>query len=112
MIGFQQAHSSTSTTCLAAVALATSVIVGANTQPGQSSWGPAAKDPGVRTGPADAGGPIAGLTGTESIFFTAGAETFGEIEPIAEGLGPRLNLDSCGGCHAHPSVGGSIRSEP
>jgi CxxC motif-containing protein (DUF1111 family) len=26
---------------------------------------------------------------------------------IADGLGPRLNLDSCGGCHSHPGVGGS-----
>lgn len=26
---------------------------------------------------------------------------------MASGLGPRFNLDSCGGCHAFPAVGGS-----
>src|SRR5438874_381562 len=34
-------------------------------------------------------------------------DTFNEVEGIADGLGPRLNLDSCGGCHSHPGVGGS-----
>jgi CxxC motif-containing protein (DUF1111 family) len=34
-------------------------------------------------------------------------ETFNEVEVIEDGLGPRFNLDSCGGCHSHPSVGGS-----
>jgi len=34
-------------------------------------------------------------------------ETFNEVEMIEDGLGPRFNLDSCGGCHSHPSVGGS-----
>ena len=24
-----------------------------------------------------------------------------------EGLGPRFNLDSCGGCHAAPAIGGT-----
>jgi len=36
-------------------------------------------------------------------------ETFNEVEVIEDGLGPRFNLDSCGGCHIHPSVG---RSSP
>jgi CxxC motif-containing protein (DUF1111 family) len=34
-------------------------------------------------------------------------ETFNEVEVTEDGLGPRFNLDSCGGCHSHPSVGGS-----
>ena len=34
-------------------------------------------------------------------------ETFNEVEITEDGLGPRFNLDSCGGCHSHPSVGGS-----
>src|SRR5262249_17249713 len=29
------------------------------------------------------------------------------VEVAEDGLGPRFNLDSCGGCHIHPSVGGS-----
>jgi CxxC motif-containing protein (DUF1111 family) len=32
---------------------------------------------------------------------------FGETEQVADGLGPRFNLDSCGGCHAQPALGGS-----
>ena len=34
-------------------------------------------------------------------------EAFNEVEVVEDGLGPRFNLDSCGGCHSHPSVGGS-----
>jgi CxxC motif-containing protein (DUF1111 family) len=92
---------------VAAVALATSVLVSANTEPYQFSWWASAKDPGVRQGSTDAGGAIAGLTGTESAFFTASADVFSENEAIEEGLGPRMNLDSCAGCHAHPAVGGT-----
>jgi CxxC motif-containing protein (DUF1111 family) len=68
-----------------------------------------ARDPGVRNpaGPADAGGPLAGLSDGERAFFAAGLEEFVEAEEIDEGLGPTLNLDSCGGCHAQPAVGGS-----
>jgi hypothetical protein len=65
-------------------------------------------DPGVRGGPAGAGTPIAGLTAGESNFFTTvGTPTFNEVEGVAQGLGPRFNLDSCAGCHAQPAVGGS-----
>jgi CxxC motif-containing protein (DUF1111 family) len=32
---------------------------------------------------------------------------FSESETVSRGLGPRYNLDSCSGCHAYPSVGGS-----
>ena len=31
----------------------------------------------------------------------------GTIPDTEAGLGPRFNLDSCGGCHAQPAVGGS-----
>src|SRR5205807_4561037 len=34
-------------------------------------------------------------------------ETFNEVEVSEDGLGPRFYLDSCGGCHSHPGVGGS-----
>ncbi len=68
-----------------------------------------ARDPGVREpdGPADAGGPIAGLSDAERAFFDAGKDDFEETDGVAEGLGPTLNLDSCGGCHAQPATGGS-----
>jgi CxxC motif-containing protein (DUF1111 family) len=68
---------------------------------------PKAKDPGVRGGPSGAGGPLPGLTNTERAFFQAGLAAFLEVETVKEGLGPRFNLDSCGGCHAQPSIGGS-----
>ena len=66
-----------------------------------------AHDPGPRGGPPAAGGPIAGLTASELQFFQAGLADFADVEEIADGLGPTMNLDSCGGCHAQPAVGGS-----
>jgi CxxC motif-containing protein (DUF1111 family) len=64
-------------------------------------------DPGARGGAAGAGGPLPGLTPSELAFFNAGRADFNEQEAIDEGLGPRFNLDSCGGCHLQPDVGGS-----
>ena len=43
----------------------------------------------------------------QSTSFEDLEETFNEVEVAEDGLGPRFNLDSCGGCHIHPSVGGS-----
>ncbi|HKW36544.1 MAG TPA: di-heme oxidoredictase family protein [Burkholderiales bacterium] len=75
-------------------------------QPSPSPSGFVAKDPGVRAG-ADSGNPIAGLTPNQLAFFNAGKTDFAATEDVADGLGPRMNLDSCGGCHAQPAVGGS-----
>jgi CxxC motif-containing protein (DUF1111 family) len=47
------------------------------------------------------------LTASELAFFEAGLEDFAEAEGIGDGLGPRFNLDSCGGCHLQPAVGGT-----
>ncbi len=63
-----------------------------------------ARDPGVRGGDAGAGGAIAGLTKNQMDFFLAGKEEFEEVEDVEEGLGPTMNLDSCGGCHAQPAT--------
>jgi CxxC motif-containing protein (DUF1111 family) len=66
------------------------------------------KDPGIRGGAPGAGQPIAGLTPGELDYFTNhGAAEFNNVETAADGLGPRFNLDSCGGCHVHPALGGS-----
>jgi CxxC motif-containing protein (DUF1111 family) len=67
----------------------------------------AAVDPGVRGGPAGGGGPIAGLTTRQLAFFTDGKADFEEVEGVTDGLGPRMNLDSCAGCHAQPATGGT-----
>src|SRR3954467_3753891 len=65
-----------------------------------------ARDPGARTGIA-AGAPLADLSASELALFSAGKLDFEEAEIPAEGLGPRMNLDSCGGCHSQPSTGGT-----
>ena len=67
--------------------------------------GPA--DPGVRGGAPGAGGPLPGLRPLEQAFFNAATGIFTEVETVPTGLGPRFNLDSCGGCHAQPASGGS-----
>jgi hypothetical protein len=56
------------------------------------------------------GGPISGLTVKEGKFFNDGQTRFQEVEGITKGLGPRFNLNSCAGCHAQPTIGGSSPS--
>lgn len=68
-----------------------------------------AVDPGVRPGtttPAP-GSPLPNLTSVESTAFNNGFATFQEVEKLADGLGPRFNLDSCAGCHSQPAFGGA-----
>jgi CxxC motif-containing protein (DUF1111 family) len=73
-----------------------------------------AQDPGVRPGSASAGERVQGLTRAEQRAFDIGQEAFLEVSSVQgtiphteAGLGPRFNLDSCAGCHMHPSVGGT-----
>jgi CxxC motif-containing protein (DUF1111 family) len=88
----------------------TLVLVGCSVfpvEPDTPPGAPAAKDPGVRSGAAGAGGYIAGLTTPEIAAFNVGKDDFEEVESVAEGLGPTMNLDSCAGCHLQPAVGGT-----
>jgi CxxC motif-containing protein (DUF1111 family) len=70
-------------------------------------------DSGLTRRPPAAGGPIDGVVGNEGKAFTEGLDAFQEVNSVNGtlsediGLGPRFNLDSCGGCHAQPAVGGS-----
>jgi CxxC motif-containing protein (DUF1111 family) len=71
-------------------------------------------DPGVRSGNAGAGSPIAGLTTNQLAFFNTGQDDFQEIQSVlgsipgtGNGLGPTFNGESCGQCHAQPSTGGT-----
>ena len=71
-------------------------------------------DPGLRGGPAGAGGPIAGMTNHEQAYFQNGQVRFQDVESVSgtipgtgSGLGPTFNLDSCSGCHSQPAVGGT-----
>src|SRR5215510_16106702 len=79
----------------------------AHAEPATAQFRSRADDPGVRGGPAGAGGPISGLTTGERAAFEAGGEDFAAAEEVPDGLGPRMNLDSCGGCHIQPANGGS-----
>ena len=77
---------------------------------GTAGWTPPpsnAKDPGPRGGTGDAGGPLDSLTSTQLAAFKPAQDDFNETEAVEDGLGPTMNLDSCGGCHAHPAIGGS-----
>jgi CxxC motif-containing protein (DUF1111 family) len=85
------------------IAIAAAIVVRLEPATGQD----AARDPGVRPGPAGAGGPIDGLTANELKFFQHGKEDFEEVEEVEEGLGPTMNLDSCSSCHSQPAIGGS-----
>ena len=75
-----------------------------------------AHDPGVRAGAAGAGEALSGLSWIEKRAFDNGREQFEEVQSVRGeqftpetelGLGPRFNLDSCGGCHSHPAIGGT-----
>ena len=70
-------------------------------------------DPGVRGGAAGAGGAFASVNAdaNQTAFFQAGLTQFNETQIVQggdnNGLGPRFNFDSCGGCHSQPAVGGT-----
>jgi len=69
-----------------------------------------ARDPGPRPGTAGVGDPprhLDGLTPGQIALFKSGAGKFAQKDSVKDGLGPTMNLDSCGGCHAQPAVGGS-----
>lgn len=72
-----------------------------------SSQSQSAHDPGVRSGDAGAGAALPGLTAQQNEYFVAGREDFAEAEEVGAGIGPRMNLDSCGGCHSQPAIGGT-----
>jgi CxxC motif-containing protein (DUF1111 family) len=64
-------------------------------------------DPGVRGGDPGAGDALANLTATERAFFDVAKDVFQEVDGVADGLGPRFNLDGCTGCHSQPAIGGT-----
>ena len=68
-----------------------------------------ATDPGVRAASSTDtfGDPVTGLTADQTTLFFNGQASFKQLEQVTDGLGPRFNLDSCVGCHAFPTHGGS-----
>jgi CxxC motif-containing protein (DUF1111 family) len=89
----------------AVIAVAALMVLG--TVELQADFSFRAKDPGVRGGPAGAGGPIAGLTADENEMFVVGLEDFSENEDVADGVGPRFNAPGCAFCHVTPATGGT-----
>ncbi len=73
-------------------------------------------DPGVRsTTGVNAGQPLASISANANdlAFFQTGLAQFSEHQTVTgdnPGLGPRFNLDGCGGCHSQPAIGGSSPS--
>jgi CxxC motif-containing protein (DUF1111 family) len=73
----------------------------------------AVHDPGVRSGQADAGQPLAAVAqfpgGPD--FFSNGLNRFQDVEVVKNGtnngLGPRFNSNQCSSCHSQPATGGS-----
>ncbi|MDQ6702023.1 MAG: thiol oxidoreductase [Pseudomonadota bacterium] len=74
-----------------------------------SSQAQPAQDPGVRNdGDPGAGKPYPGLSDPLQKLFVAGQDEFMKTDHVKDdGLGPRMNLNSCVGCHANPAAGGS-----
>jgi CxxC motif-containing protein (DUF1111 family) len=95
----------------------------------------AQSDPGVRGGPPGAGGPLPNLIpggGSQhgppgffqaaQVFFKSVFSVTGSLDDTAQGginvgvtnggpgLGPHFNLNSCAGCHAQPTAGGTSPS--
>lgn len=70
-------------------------------------------DPGVRSSTGvNAGQPLASISANPNdlAFFNTGLAQFNEHQTVTGdnvGLGPRFNLDSCGGCHSQPAAGGT-----
>jgi CxxC motif-containing protein (DUF1111 family) len=70
-------------------------------------------DPGVRSNTGvNAGKPFASVTASPNdlAFFQTGFAQFNEHQTVTgdnSGLGPRFNLDTCGGCHSQPAPGGT-----
>jgi CxxC motif-containing protein (DUF1111 family) len=83
-----------------------------------NSNGSQARDPGVRAGGLNAGQPLSTLSPSQLQFFQDGLARFLQIDSVSggiagepgKGLGPGFNSNSCGSCHAQPSVGGTSPS--
>ena len=95
--------------CLLGTAVAALFLLGMTVAfPGSPSF--TARDPGIRSG-SDAGEPLPNLTPGQLALFKAGRDEFMATQEIADGLGPRMNLNSCVGCHLQPAAGGSSPRE-
>jgi len=98
------------------IAVCSSAVVFAQAAPPPPP-GPA-HDPGVRAVSIGAGAPLSTLSVEELQFFTDGLARFNQRDSVSGGipgepgigLGPTFNANSCGSCHAQPSIGGTSPS--
>jgi CxxC motif-containing protein (DUF1111 family) len=77
---------------------------------GPGAGGPPPATPNAPPSPAARAIPLAGLTAGEAALFEKGLAAFSDTEGVPNGIGPRFNHDSCGGCHSAPAIGGSSPS--
>ena len=77
-----------------------------NGQPGATATSPLAVSSATASANAPQGTPAGAVE-----FFANGLGRFQEVESVSgganNGLGPRFNFNSCSGCHAQPTIGGS-----
>src|SRR5579863_3579135 len=72
-------------------------------------------DPGVQAASRGTGKALTSVTNDSPsgilAFFNDGLQRFQAVESVSGtpnvGLGPRFNFNSCAGCHAQPSIGGT-----
>ena len=81
--------------------------LGGRSQMSQGLVPPGAPVPNV----GDYGGPATTLSADDLARFQAGRAVFDRDVPIAGGLGPEFNGDSCRACHFDPIIGGSGPSD-
>ncbi len=76
---------------------------------GASQYSPGLIPPGeAEPAPGAYGGPLPGLSASESQRFTQGRALFDTEFGVLDGVGnPRFNGDSCRACHFEPVVGGA-----
>ncbi|MFZ0270742.1 MAG: di-heme oxidoredictase family protein [Acidobacteriaceae bacterium] len=84
----------------------------------QTQTAAGASDPGPRRGGAGAGIPLSSLSADQMEYYLDGKSRFADVDSVSGniagetngGLGPTFNANSCGGCHAQPTEGGSSPS--
>jgi CxxC motif-containing protein (DUF1111 family) len=104
--------------CCAAVSAGSLILVSTGPTPTVYALGVAATDPGIRSGAANAGAPLSGLSASELAYFQDGSSRFTAIDSVSgtlagetdSGLGPGYNSNSCASCHSQPATGGTSPS--
>jgi len=104
--------------CCAAVSAGSLLLISTGPTPTVNALGAAATDPGVRSGAANAGAPLSGLSASELAYFLDGSSRFTAIDSVSgtisgetdSGLGPAYNSNSCASCHSQPATGGTSPS--